>query len=71
MQGVLPLAVELWTFESPGGLQITNFFKCWASPPPTLGQSRGATNFMFFVQPSMEFPWKKKMEGGWNGGEIE
>jgi hypothetical protein len=27
------LAVELWTFESPGGLQILTFSKCWASPP--------------------------------------
>jgi hypothetical protein len=26
-------AVELWTFGSPGGLQIPNFSKCWASPP--------------------------------------
>jgi hypothetical protein len=33
MQGVLGLAVELWTFESPGGLQILTFSKCWASPP--------------------------------------
>jgi hypothetical protein len=33
MQGVLPLAVELQTFGSPGGLQIPNFSKCWASPP--------------------------------------
>jgi hypothetical protein len=33
MQGVLGPAVELWTFGSPGGLQIPNFSKCWASPP--------------------------------------
>ncbi len=33
MRGVLPLVVELWTFGSPGGLQIPNFSKCWASPP--------------------------------------
>ncbi len=33
MRGVFPLAVELWTFRSPGGLQIPNFSKCWASPP--------------------------------------
>ncbi len=33
MRGVLPLAVELWTSGSPGGLQIPNFSKCWASPP--------------------------------------
>jgi len=33
MQGVLSLAVELWTFRSPRGLQISNFSKCWASPP--------------------------------------
>jgi hypothetical protein len=33
MRGVLPLAVELWTFGSPGGLQIFAFSKCWASPP--------------------------------------
>ncbi len=33
MGGVLGLAVELWTFGSPGGLQIPNFSKCWASPP--------------------------------------
>jgi hypothetical protein len=33
MRGVLGLAVELWTFESPGGLQILTFSKCWASPP--------------------------------------
>jgi hypothetical protein len=45
MRGVFPLAVELWTFGSPGGLRISNFSKCWASPP-TLGQSRGATSTM-------------------------
>jgi hypothetical protein len=33
MQGVLPLAVELSTFGSPGGLQIPTLSKCWASPP--------------------------------------
>jgi len=33
MRGVLGPAVELWTFGSPGGLQIPNFSKCWASPP--------------------------------------
>jgi len=33
MQGVLGLAVELWTFGNPGGLQTSNFSKCWASPP--------------------------------------
>jgi hypothetical protein len=33
MRGVLGLAVELWTFGSPGGLQILTFSKCWASPP--------------------------------------
>jgi hypothetical protein len=33
MRGVLGPAVELWTFGSPGGLQIRNFSKCWASPP--------------------------------------
>jgi hypothetical protein len=33
MRGVLGLAVELWTFGSPGGLQTSNFSKCWASPP--------------------------------------
>ncbi len=33
MQGVLGLAVELWTFGSPEGLQILTFSKCWASPP--------------------------------------
>ncbi len=33
MQGVLPLAVELWTFGSPGRLPTSNFSKCWASPP--------------------------------------
>jgi hypothetical protein len=33
MRGVLPLAVELWRFGSPGGLQIDAFSKCWASPP--------------------------------------
>jgi hypothetical protein len=33
MRGVLSLAVELSTFGSPGGLQIPNFSKCWASPP--------------------------------------
>jgi len=33
MRGVLGLAVELWTFGSPKGLQISNFSKCWASPP--------------------------------------
>ncbi len=33
MRGVLPLIVELWTFGSLGGLQISNFSKCWASPP--------------------------------------
>jgi hypothetical protein len=33
MQGVLGLAVELSTFGSPGGLQVPNFSKCWASPP--------------------------------------
>jgi hypothetical protein len=29
----LGLAVELWTFGSPEGLQTSNFSKCWASPP--------------------------------------
>jgi hypothetical protein len=33
MRGVLGPAVELWTFGSPGRLQIPNFSKCWASPP--------------------------------------
>jgi len=33
MQGVLALAVELWTFGSPDGLQVLTFSKCWASPP--------------------------------------
>ncbi len=33
MRDVLSLVVELWTFGSPGGLQILNFSKCWASPP--------------------------------------
>jgi len=33
MRGVLPLAVELWTFGSPGRLPTSNFSKCWASPP--------------------------------------
>jgi len=33
MRGVLGLAVELWTFGSPGGLQILTVSKCWASPP--------------------------------------
>jgi hypothetical protein len=33
MRGVLPLAVELSTFGSPGGLPTSNFSKCWASPP--------------------------------------
>jgi hypothetical protein len=33
MRVVLGLAVELWTFGSPGGLQILTFSKCWASPP--------------------------------------
>jgi hypothetical protein len=33
MRGVLGLDVELWTFGSPGGLQILIFSKCWASPP--------------------------------------
>jgi hypothetical protein len=33
MQGVLPLAIDLWTFESPGRLPTSNFSKCWASPP--------------------------------------
>jgi hypothetical protein len=33
MRGVLGLAIELWTFGSPGGLQILTFSKCWASPP--------------------------------------
>jgi len=33
IRGVLSLAVELWTFGSPGGLQTSNFSKCWASPP--------------------------------------
>jgi len=33
MRGVLGLAVELWTFGSPRGLQILTFSKCWASPP--------------------------------------
>jgi len=33
MQGVLGLAIELQTFRSPGGLQTSNFSKCWASPP--------------------------------------
>jgi hypothetical protein len=33
MRGVLGLSVELWTFGSPGGLQILTFSKCWASPP--------------------------------------
>jgi hypothetical protein len=33
MRGVLGPAVELWTFGSPGGLQVPNFSKCWASPP--------------------------------------
>jgi len=33
MRGVLGLVVELWTFRSPGGLQILTFSKCWASPP--------------------------------------
>jgi hypothetical protein len=32
MQGVLGLVVELYTFGSPGGLQILTFSKCWASP---------------------------------------
>jgi hypothetical protein len=32
-ESVLGLAVELWTFGSPGGLQIPNFSKCLASPP--------------------------------------
>jgi hypothetical protein len=32
MRGVLGLAIELWTFGSPGGLQILTFSKCWASP---------------------------------------
>ncbi len=42
MQGVLGLAIELWTFGSHRGLQIPYFSKCWASPP-TLGQSGVAT----------------------------
>jgi len=29
----LGLDVELWTFGSPGGLQLLTFSKCWASPP--------------------------------------
>jgi len=33
MRGVVSLAVELWTFGSPGRLQTSNFSKCWASPP--------------------------------------
>ncbi len=33
IQGVFPLAVELWTFGSPGELQIPTLSKCWASPP--------------------------------------
>jgi hypothetical protein len=33
MRGVLPLAVELWTFGSPERLPTSNFSKCWASPP--------------------------------------
>jgi len=33
MRGVLGLAVELWTFESPRRFQILTFSKCWASPP--------------------------------------
>jgi hypothetical protein len=33
MRGGLPLAIELWTFESPGRLPTSNFSKCWASPP--------------------------------------
>jgi len=33
MRGVLGPVVELWTFGSPGGPQIPNFSKCWASPP--------------------------------------
>jgi hypothetical protein len=47
MRGVLGHAVELWTFGSPGGLQIPNFSKCWASPPHLaklgLRQSMGGT----------------------------
>jgi hypothetical protein len=33
MRGVLGFAVEVWTFGSPGGLQILTFSKCCASPP--------------------------------------
>ncbi len=33
MWGVFGLSVEIWTFGSPGGLQILTFSKCWASPP--------------------------------------
>jgi len=33
MRGVLGLAVELQTLGNPGGLQTSNFSKCWASPP--------------------------------------
>ncbi len=42
IRGVLGLSVELWTFESPGGLQVPNFGECWASPPH-LAQSRVVT----------------------------
>jgi len=41
MWGVLAPAIEVWTFESPGGLQVPNFGSVGLRP--TLGQSGVAT----------------------------
>jgi hypothetical protein len=50
MRGVLGPIVELGTFGSPGGLQIPNFSKCWASPPhlAKLGLRHLAHSFFSF-----------------------
>ncbi len=48
MQGVLGPAVELWTFGSPGGLQIPNFSKCWASPPHLA--KVGLRHYFYFIK---------------------
>jgi hypothetical protein len=47
MRGFLPLAVELWTFGSPGELQIPTFFHVLGFTP-TLGQVRVATYDLYF-----------------------
>jgi hypothetical protein len=51
MRGVLGLAVELWSFGSPGRLQILTFSKCWASPPHLAKVGLWQTNYLGSLGP--------------------